>query len=677
MGRSRRGFSTGGTNTNLVGSRDVMARFELSPTKPAKRARHAEPVFFCEVELRETTLTSCAGVLGDLPRIKKKTFANEDDAQHAHGRFVRRYRIQGYVEVGPCQILPTDTPSRPAGSALLIDEYLAAADPTLFDEVLHFHDLTKLGSIAERWYGDQRPALRQMLLAYVDDGCARRHHKSLVKRLFKLAEAAQDNECMMHFMVAFDRLSRRTLGPRGGHYASGAWVPVVGLRADRSELGRLPPGPNGRPLDAPHFTRVTRCYLRRRVFRYFRRLGHRDPARYLAVMQSAFLLYRDEHLNTPAKLLDAWSLMHALYGYSDVLTKRPRGLTLAKDRKLADLSPAPYFPDAWKDAFENLVSILVRAQSRTIRTWALAMLRTHHPAQLETLDWKYVRAMLLSRDSDLSALGAELLPKAGAASSLHVGDWLELLQQEDLDVLEVLCTEMRKQVTPDRLDLSACIALACAQAAPVATLGLAWAKTKRVTTREDIGTVLALKDARVTSVRREGCAWLASLLAETTHPCGPYVRDLCDASFADARSQGLLVLEQNERYRVDLTLWFALAESPYEDVRALVLREATRWQGSARPETLQHLWATSLLAVHRGGTSKRRVPVAIAGRIELHPEEADKLLPLLGISLRSVRVPERTAALGALARAVVRDPSLQALVQALVPEISFSGAVSS
>lgn len=655
-----------------------MPRFELHPPKKAKRSPHADPVQFWEFDLRETTIYSCAGLLGDTPRIKKKTFPSEDDAQHAAGLLVRRHRNRNYIEVGACQVLDTGA-TRRAGSALLIDEYLETADPRLLDELLHFHELTKLASLAERWYADARPSLRQSLLAYIDDGCARRNHKGLVKRLFKLAEAAADDACMVHFMVAFDRLSRRTLGPRGGSWdsAQGRWVEHVGLRADRTELGRLAPGPNGQPSDAPHFTRVTRRYLRRRVFRYFRRIGHRDPARYRQAMQSAFLLYRDEHLNSAAKLLDAWSLMHALYGYSDVLVKVPLGLRLAKDRQLSELAPAPYFPDVWKDAFDVLISILVGARSRTIRSWALGMLRDKYRAQLEQVEWRHIRSLLVSGESDLCALGAELLRKTSATASLTVDEWLVLLKQEDLDVLAVVCEEMRRLVTPERLDLAACIALACASAAPVARLGLVWAKTKSVSTRAELATVLGLKDARVSDVRREGAAWLASLLEATAHPGAEHVRELCDASHADVRTLGLHALTGVPRYAADLAIWFALAESPYDDVRTVVLREATQWQHSASPESLRHLWATALLAVHRGGVSKRRVPLAIAHRIAQHPRESEELLPLLGLSLRSVRIPERTAALGALARAVVHNPDLQTNVQRLLPEISFAGVASS
>jgi len=59
----------------------------------------------------------------------------------------------------------------------------------------------------------------------------------------------------------------------------------------------------------------------------------------------------------------------------------------------------------------------------------------------------------------------------------------------------------------------------------------------------------------------------------------------------------------------------------------------------------------------------------IAERVAAHPDEAAALLPLLSIALRSLRAPERRAALAALVRAVDRQPALAAAVAESVPEL--------
>jgi hypothetical protein len=60
----------------------------------------------------------------------------------------------------------------------------------------------------------------------------------------------------------------------------------------------------------------------------------------------------------------------------------------------------------------------------------------------------------------------------------------------------------------------------------------------------------------------------------------------------------------------------------------------------------------------------------VAEQIVREPGEADGLLPLLAIALRSVRAPERRGALAALARAAYRTPSLRAALATRLPELT-------
>jgi hypothetical protein len=129
------------------------------------------------------------------------------------------------------------------------------------------------------------------------------------------------------------------------------------------------------------------------------------------------------------------------------------------------------------------------------------------------------------------------------------------------------------------------------------------------------------------------------------------------------------------RYKESTELWGALFESPYEDVRSFLIAHLTARQTAYAPETLRHLWVTALLAVHRGSRDKKAVIDQIAGRIIEKPAEAEALLPLLGVALRSVREPERRAALAALARAAFEQPALRTAISAKLPELKlFDGA---
>jgi hypothetical protein len=105
----------------------------------------------------------------------------------------------------------------------------------------------------------------------------------LVKKLFKLAEAAGDDEAMGHFMAAFDRLHSRDLVKRRARRAPTEGAVTV-LRADAA----VPRHPHEADREG-RFTHATRRYLRRRAFRYFRALGRRDPVRYRRALTAVLL----------------------------------------------------------------------------------------------------------------------------------------------------------------------------------------------------------------------------------------------------------------------------------------------------------------------------------------------------------------------------------------------------
>ncbi len=76
-----------------------------------------------------------------------------------------------------------------------------------------------------------------------------------------------------------------------------------------------------------------------------------------------------------------------------------------------------------------------------------------------------------------------------------------------------------------------------------------------------------------------------------------------------------------------------------------------------------------LLGIHRGSRDKRRALGQIAAAVARSPEQADDLLPLLGVALRSVRAPERRAALAAVAKAACQSPALTSALGRALPEV--------
>ena len=116
-------------------------------------------------------------------------------------------------------------------------------------------------------------------------------------------------------------------------------------------------------------------------------------------------------------------------------------------------------------------------------------------------------------------------------------------------------------------------------------------------------------------------------------------------------------------------LWAALTESPHDDARTFLVAHLEGHLGDLERDAVRRVWAPSLLAIHRGARAKPRVAAQLADRIVAREGEATALLPLLGLALRSVRPPERRAALAALARAAHARPSLAGLVASALPEL--------
>ncbi|MFW5740282.1 MAG: hypothetical protein ACOC1F_07945, partial [Myxococcota bacterium] len=177
-------------------------------------------------------------------------------------------------------------------STLLIDEHFANGDDRFLDELLASRADRKLHAFASRWYGDDRPWAREMLLRYIDDGCDREGHRGLVKQLFKRAEAESDDLLMAHFLVAFDRLIEHKV--RTFHRWD--WETRESYQEFRRVRTTHAPRrqPRKRRIKHGQFSIYTRQYLQRRALRYFRHMGYRDLPRFAKSVRAALLLYEDQ-----------------------------------------------------------------------------------------------------------------------------------------------------------------------------------------------------------------------------------------------------------------------------------------------------------------------------------------------------------------------------------------------
>lgn len=560
-----------------------------------------------------------------------------------------------------------------AGSSLLIDEFFETGDPRFVGEVVASRDSAKLKSLAARWYADQRSFARQALFTYFEDvGADTPWHRPLVKALFKAAEQANDDALMGALMVAFDRFALRRLTTRYAYdFKTRAGHDVTELKNAKGLTGRLH-DPKDQKAKVARFTVVTRRYLQRRAWRYFRKLAWRDEERYRNALSEALKRYGEDTLATSVQLVDAWGLMNALYHGAPALERKTMGFVVAEGKSLQDLAPAPYRAELWSNCLDLLLDLFLSAHSNAVRQWAVAVLRRDYTEKVRRLPMAKVRLLLKHPAAEAQQLGAELLKHVEGLEQLPVSDWLALLAIDNQDALPVICELLQKHVSPDRLTLAHCIELARSPVAPVAELGLKWARQKPVRDEADLDVLGALTSAKVPSVRRPGIEWLASLLLLNEGPKLPErVRELIDSRFGDVREQGLTLMKKDQRFGSSTLLWSAMAESPWPEVRETLVPTLREREAHLPAGSLHWVWATTLLAVRRGYRAKRTALLQLANRIVRSPHEADTLLPLLAVALRSVRGPERRAAMASLGVAATRVPSLQAKLTAAVPELTF------
>jgi hypothetical protein len=676
-----------------------------------------------------------------------------------------------------------------SGGWQALQEQMERGDSRFVEILRRNHDAAFLGELAGRWYelAGQSPVARRLLLEYLEGPLNAYRHEALVKRLFKRAEAAGDDEVMARFLVALDRSLRRVRRRRiqqqhslakdaeqaqalirqwlaEGYERADFWVyenqyrvygwwtetfittparttlPKGGFgsrdrdnRTDRQPLwDRIiaafrtdstdPDSTDLRPEDtlseaqqkrlAPLrlFSVPTRHYLRRRAWRYFRRLGRSAPERYVAAIVPALLRYEDADVADGLALLDNWGLVHALFHYSQAIEARPRGWRPAEGRSLAELKPTPIYEELWHNAPRALFDLLQQARCRTVRRWALQMLTRHADtdAARAAIGLDDILSLLRHADDEVVAFGVGLLRSAQGLETIDADRWLSLASSANPAALEALAELMAARIRPDQVSRFTAARLAASRPIPLARLGLSWLRElsdplarSQSNHREQSALVALLLDAQAEPLRGEILSWLRSALAEPNDPQSrsETILTFLDSRYADARTVGLAWFREDSHARNNVSLWQKLLESPYDDVRfALAAHLDTQLDrdggqvpaesrtqavdrssaGSSRllaldqeldADRMRLLWASVLLNIVRGGRTKPIVVRQAADRLGRHPEEADRLVPLLGVALRSLRDTERKAALAALVRLIDHHPGTATLVLDAFPEI--------
>jgi hypothetical protein len=586
-------------------------------------------------------------------------------------------------------------PQKPSGSSILMEEYYAAGNSGFLRELRGIRDPRKLAGFVDKWKNDPRPWAREMVLEYLNGPLGNPGHNVVVKRLFKAAEAKKDGDLMAAFMHAFDVLVRRRRrmlhkwdhATRTVYQVEELYTPkdnLVGNAANRS--GRNPQ--TGAPIqisrrlpkDGRLFSYRTRYYLRRRVWRFFRFLGYRNPAAYVASVGAALARYTDEDLTKGEHILDSWCLLNACYRQSPVLQFTPSQVKLKDDSSLNDLQPSPRHLKAWQtaDAATALWSLIAGGQSRLVRLWARSMLKAHHPGFLATLTAEQLLPLFDSFDDETQQFAAQALEAIPSLPSLPLATWLRLLEVQNPGALALICELMAKFVTADRVDLRQTIQLAISNPAPVAALGLTFLQTKTIAPAER-ELLSDLARAQSKAVGAKIAAQALTILGTKEAYDVALVSRFFDAVVSSVREGAWAWLESEAGTAgfEDPALWARLLETPYEGARLRLVKALQARAGGAKSagvDQLAPIWTAVLLGIHRGGRHKIIALNQISRALAANPQHAAKLLPVMAIALRSVRPAEARSGLAAVVEAAQRNPALREAAAGIIPELRFVSA---
>ena len=605
----------------------------------------------------------------------------------------------------------------PAGSWTLTEELFTRGDAAFVVELRQTHAPEQLGAFSAKWIADPRPFARQALLEYLSLPLNCYRHEPLVKRLFKLAEAAGDDELMGAFLVAVDRsirrVRRRTVSSKSGRFKSRAEAEAairewenLGFRnasvnsfrrgeffafaSQPVEVVDNPLNKMPRPKDERRqkraetltesakkrmerrgyvlFSLPTRRYLRRRAWRYFRLIGKKDPQRYVQAAVKFLVRYRDEDVDSDIHLLDNWGLTHALFGHCPALIRPATGWKFLPGKGLADLAFAPRCESAWLVGPARLTALALEAQCRTVRLFAVRTLQT----KLGDDWWRQIPLTDSLRladhaDPDVSSLGFDLLARQDW-SAVPVGDWLRRLDGDDPEKVGRFANFLAERWDTSQLSLADMIRLATHRNQSLAAIGF-FAVQMRSPSRAELPVLLGLVRAECDDLRPVITQWLLKQFNETGPVEPGWILELLDAPHEDVRQAGWdWFLASN--LRTDTSLWQQLMESPYDDVRGRLTTMLSEVLESTDTTTLGFLWAGVLCAIHRHGRQKPGVVAQIVARIRRDPADAPEVLPLLAVAVRSLRGPEFRAGLAGVVMLAQTTPELGPLIARQFPELT-------
>ena len=142
-------------------------------------------------------------------------------------------------------------------------------------------------------------------------------------------------------------------GHFGHHHSIGRMVREV-------SSGRSDSGQGAKRLDHLRlFSVATRQYLRRRTWRYFRRLGKNNPERYIAAISRGLVRYTDDDVSDGLALIDNWGLSTFAFSPESGTAGSSGGLGSGGGAIARGAFPAPLLRAALGAAPRGIVDLLL------------------------------------------------------------------------------------------------------------------------------------------------------------------------------------------------------------------------------------------------------------------------------------------------------------------------------
>jgi len=528
-----------------------------------------------------------------------------------------------------------------------------------------------LAAVIDTWLADDRPWSRQQLLAYTETVLYCRGHEAAFRRLFGHAEAVHDHEILSRLLVELDRCVRRERITRLTRAEGTARTEEV-LRA---RSGRLVPHahPDTSPVPQPDdrlFTQTTRSYFRRRVWRYFRRLSVTDPPACTVALARALKRFQDDDFAAGENIIDNWSLMHACFRHSPVLTFDPVHTQVTAGHTLNNLEPAPWKPEIWRSASAQqvLFDVAANADSAFVRRWSVELLTQQHADDGFAAEPNALQRLLCHHDPVVLTFAVDVLQHHPQPEVMDGSLWMVIFELASPAILPAISKCFIEFADPQKIHSSQLISLAQSCHSDVARAGFRVLQARHRHTGLTTEELTRLAECQCAAHACEIAAWAMSEL-NSKEPAD--VMPFLAAALPGVRRAAMDRLSDCPAFDEDCcSSWLAIAESPHRDVQWWLMDVARTHTHSAVPDSrLVPIFRRAVLETRFGNRYRAWALNQLARILTADKDQADSVLPIVAVALRSLRHTDRRAALGALARAGHQAPELKAAIGRHIPEL--------